>query len=151
MTAELYHDEMVARARRAFGRGRLPKPAASVTLDNPLCGDRVTLDLARAGDAVAAIGHEVKGCLLCEAAAATIAEFSTGRRPVELRELSAAVQALLKDGAPPPERFADLQVFSPVHASKSRRDCVLLPFEALTEALADAFPQLSGSDSPAKS
>jgi nitrogen fixation NifU-like protein len=150
MTAALYHEEMVARARRAFGRGRLPAPAASVTLDNPLCGDRVTLDVAVAGDKVAAVGHEVKGCLLCEASAATISQFAAGRHPGELRDMGAAVQALLKEGTPAPRRFADLAVFSPVHGAKSRRDCVLLPFEALTKALAVAFPRHS-PDPAAKS
>jgi len=139
MSSELYHTELVARARRAFGEGRLATPAASITLDNPLCGDRVTLDLQRRDGAVAAIGHEVKGCLLCAASAATIAEFGRNRTPAELREMAAAAIALMKDGTPAPERFAALGVFSPVHASKSRRDCVLLPFEALGKVLDAAF------------
>ena len=45
----------------------------------------------------------------------------------------------MKDGTPVPERFAGLQVFTPVHAAKSRRDCVLLPFEALGKVLDAAF------------
>ncbi len=139
MSAELYHSELVQRARRAFGEGRLASAAASVTLDNPLCGDRVTLDLERSDGTVTAIGHEVKGCLLCAASAATIAEFGRNRSPSELREMTAAVTALMKDGTPVSEKFAGLRVFSPVHASKSRRDCVLLPFEALGKALDAAF------------
>ncbi|MDQ7247401.1 iron-sulfur cluster assembly scaffold protein [Dongia sedimenti] len=139
MSAELYHTELVARARQAFGEGRLPAAAASITLDNPLCGDRVTLDLETGDGTVTAIGHEVKGCLLCAASAATIAEFGRDRSPAELREMDAAARALMKDGTPVPEKFAALRVFSPVHASKSRRDCVLLPFEALGKALDAAF------------
>jgi nitrogen fixation NifU-like protein len=139
MSTDLYHSELVTRARRAFGQGRLAMPAASVTLDNPLCGDRVTLDVQRGNGNVSAIGHEVKGCLLCEAAAATIAEFGQDRSPAELRQMAAAVAALLKDGTPVPEEFAALKVFSPVHGAKSRRDCVLLPFEALEKALSAVF------------
>jgi nitrogen fixation protein NifU and related proteins len=139
VSSELYHTELVARARAAFGEGRIAAAAASVTLDNPLCGDRVTLDLARSNGTVTAIGHEVKGCLLCAAAAATIAEFARDRSPSDLRDMAAAAAALMKDGTPAPEKFAGLRVFSPVHASKSRRDCVLLPFEALGKALDAAF------------
>jgi nitrogen fixation NifU-like protein len=139
MSAELYHTELVARAREAFGAGRLPAAAASITVDNPLCGDRVTLDLERSGDTVKAIGHEVKGCLLCAASAATIAQLGSNRSPAELRDMTFAVKALMKEGTPVPEQFAALRVFSPVHASKSRRDCVLLPFEALGKALDAAF------------
>ena len=139
MNTDLYHTELVARARQAFGEGRLAEPAASITLDNPLCGDRVTLDLRKNDDTVTAIGHEVKGCLLCAASAATIAEFAQNRSPADLREMAAAAAALMKDGTPAPEKFAGLRVFQPVHATKSRRDCVLLPFEALGKALDAAF------------
>jgi nitrogen fixation NifU-like protein len=139
MSTDLYQAELVARARGAFGKGRLPDAAASVTLDNPLCGDRVTLDLARDGGRVSSIGHEVKGCLLCEAAAATIAELGRNKAPEELRDMRKAVTALMKDGTPVPESLAGLAVFTPVHHAKSRRDCVLLPFEALEKALLAAF------------
>ena len=139
MSAKLYHTELVARARAAFGEGRLASAAASITVDNPLCGDRVTLDLERSDGAVKAIGHEVKGCLLCAASAATIAAFGQNRSPSELREMTAAVKALMKDGTPVPDKFSGLEIFTPVHASKSRRDCVLLPFEALGKALDAAF------------
>jgi nitrogen fixation NifU-like protein len=139
MIAELYHQDMVERARRGFGKGRLQQASASVTVDNPLCGDRVTLDITRVGDRVAAVGHDVKGCLLCEAAAATIAEFARGKGSEELKAMSAAVTDLMKKGVQPPAAFACLQVFAPVHSAKSRRDCVLLPFEALGKALSAAF------------
>ena len=139
MSSELYHTELVARARQAFGGGRLAAAVASITVDNPLCGDRVTLDLEKSDGTVKAIGHEVKGCLLCAASAATIAEFGQNRSPAELREMTVAAKALMKDGTPVPEKFAGLRVFTPVHAAKSRRDCVLLPFEALGKALDAAF------------
>jgi len=139
VSADLYQAELVARARGAFGKGRLAGAAASVTLDNPLCGDRVTIDLARSEGRVSAIGHEVKGCLLCEAAAATIADLGRNKTPEELRDMRRAVTALMKDGTPAPAPFSGLAVFTPVHAAKSRRDCVLLPFEALEKALIAAF------------
>ena len=114
-----------------------PKPDRSVTLDNPLCGDRVTLDVALSGDRISAIGHQVRGCLLCEAAAETIARQAPGKTRGELAEASAAVAALLKQGvAAPAGEWASLAAFAPVRNVKSRQDCVLLPFEALAKALA---------------
>jgi len=139
VSADLYQAELVARAREAFGKGRLADAAVSVTLDNPLCGDRVTIDLASSNGRVSAIGHEVKGCLLCEAAAATIAAFGRDKTPGELRDMRRAVTALMKEGTPAPAPFSGLDVFTPVHSAKSRRDCVLLPFEALEKALLAAF------------
>jgi nitrogen fixation NifU-like protein len=134
----LYHAALVERARAAFGKGRLPDATASATVDNPLCGDRITIDLAVKDGHIEAIGHQVRGCLLCEAAAATIAEYCRGNSPAELDAMSAAARTLMIEGALEP-RWQCLEIFRPVHQAKSRRDCVLLPFEALKRAASIAF------------
>ena len=137
MSDELYHAELVARAHDGRKRGRLAVPERSATLDNPLCGDRVTLDVTMIGDRISAVGHQVRGCLLCEASAETIARQATGKTRGEVAEATAAIVALLKEGAPAPAGdWASLAAFRPVHKVKSRQDCVLLPFEALAKALA---------------
>jgi len=135
MTAALYHAALVDRAKAAFGKGRLAEPTASVTLDNPLCGDRVTIDIALADGKLAQIGHQVRGCLLCEAAAATIAENCSHRPVAQARAIIPAIRAMMQDGEPAGAEWPALEIFTPVHASKSRRDCVLLPFAALEKLL----------------
>ena len=45
MTQQLYNDAILIEAKAAHGHGRLSAPDASITCDNPLCGDRVTIDL----------------------------------------------------------------------------------------------------------
>lgn len=134
MSTALYHEALVAKARQATGKGRLADATASARLDNPLCGDRVTLDLRLEDGRIMAVGHEVKGCLLCEAAAATIAELAPGMTSAEARDLAATVKRMMKEGAAPSETA--LEIFTPVQSAKSRRDCVLLPFGALEKALA---------------
>lgn len=103
MSNALYHEALVAKARSGAGKGRLSDPQATARLDNPLCGDRVTIDLHLVGGRITAVGHEVKGCLLCEAAAATIAEPAPGKSPDEARALAAAVTRMMKDGVAPAE------------------------------------------------
>jgi nitrogen fixation NifU-like protein len=137
MSEALYQEALVKRARSAFGKGRLKDADASATVDNPLCGDRVTIDLKVADGTLSAIGHEVRGCLLCEAAAATIAEHLRGADAVKLREVIADARKLMKEGGAP--AWPELEMFIPVHQAKSRRDCVLLPFEALQKAASAAF------------
>ena len=136
MKDELYHQAILELARKARQATRLGAPQASVTLDNPLCGDRVTLDLDLRDGRVGAVGHKVRGCLLCQAAAAVIGERAPGRTPSELRNL---VQELGEAIAKAPEaagrRWPELAAFAPVHPHKSRHECVMLPFEALTQAL----------------
>jgi NifU-like protein involved in Fe-S cluster formation len=139
MTDELYHQAILELARQAGRTPRLEAPDASVTVDNPLCGDRVTLDLNLADGRVGALGHKVRGCLLCQAAAAVIAARAPGETPAALHELAGRVAlAIRKDPAAADGLWPELAAFAPVHRHKSRHDCVLLPFAALTQALAEA-------------
>ena len=135
MSEALYHKALVERARAAFGKGRLADATASATVDNPLCGDRVTLDLSITEGRAAAIAHHVRGCLLCEAAAATIAEHGRGADCASLEAMSDAARMLMAEGGALDPRWECLEIFRPVHSAKSRRECVLLPFEALKRAL----------------
>jgi NifU-like protein involved in Fe-S cluster formation len=139
MTDELYQQAILDLARQAGRTPRLESPDASVTVDNPLCGDRITLDLSLEGGRVGAIGHKVRGCLLCQAAAAVIAARAPGETPAALHEVAAEVaEAVRKGSAMAAGRWPELGAFAPVHRHRSRHDCVLLPFEALTRALAEA-------------
>ena len=138
MSEALYHKALVERARAAFGKGRLADATGSATVDNPLCGDRVTLDLSTKDGRATEIRHHVRGCLLCEAAAATIAEYGRGADPAMLQAMSGAARALMAEGGPLDPQWQCLEIFRPVHGAKSRRDCVLLPFEALKRAAASA-------------
>jgi NifU-like protein involved in Fe-S cluster formation len=138
MTDELYHQAILELAKQAGRTPRLEAPDASVTVDNPLCGDRITLDLRLADGRVGAVGHKVRGCLLCQAAAAVIAARAPGETPAALHETAGRLGlAIRKNPAEADGLWPELAAFAPVHAHKSRHDCVLLPFEALTQALAE--------------
>lgn len=146
MRDDLYQQAILDLARRATGHGRLEAPQASVRIDNPLCGDRVTLDLNLADGLVATVGHEVRGCLLCQAAAAVIGAHAPGQMPAALRDEADRLRRLIVAGpdADPAARrnlWPELAAFEPVHRHKSRHECVMLPFVALTRALdqADSF------------
>jgi NifU-like protein involved in Fe-S cluster formation len=143
MNDELYQQAILELARRARDAGRLDAPQASVTIDNPLCGDRITLDLNLADGRVQEVGHKVRGCLLCQAAAAVIGERAAGETGAALRDVAARLaRAIREDPAAAEGLWPELGAFAPVHAHKSRHDCVLLPFEALIQALdqAEAVP-----------
>lgn len=136
MDDELYHQAIVALARQARDAARLEAPSASATVSNPLCGDRATLDVTVSGQAITAIGHKVRGCLLCKAAATVITEAAPGADATDARSVAAQVDAMLKASGKAPEgAWAALSAFRPVIAHKSRHDCVLLPFQALVAAL----------------
>ena len=138
MTDQLYQDAIVGLARAANGKGRLDAPDGSATVDNPLCGDRVTVDVRMDGGRVAALGHLVRGCLLCEAAASAIGAHAKGATRTELAAAFEAAKAMLKGSDKDASGWPEMDAFAPVRAHRSRHSCVLLPFEALTKALAAA-------------
>jgi nitrogen fixation NifU-like protein len=142
VTADLYHERLVALARAADGAGRLDQPARAGEADNPLCGDRVRITLRLAGDRIETLAHETRGCLLCAAAAAAIGRHAPGIAPAELLAVGARLRDWLKsDAAPPDGAWPELADFAPVRAVRSRHDCVLLPFEAVRNALGDTTPR----------
>lgn len=132
----LYHRAIVEAAHSGRGTGRLVEPDGSARVDNPLCGDRVTMDVRLRDHRVAAVGHEVRGCLLCEAAASVIARCAPGVEGYILRAVTGEVQRMLQGNGTP--RWGDLSMFAPVREYRSRHECVMLPFRALLEALDDA-------------
>lgn len=138
MTDQLYQAAIVGLARAANGKGRLEAPDGSATVDNPLCGDRITIDVRMDGEHVAALGHQVRGCLLCEAAASAIGAHAIGATRAELAAASDAANAMLKSAKAAAPQWPEMDAFAPVRAHRSRHGCVLLPFEALTKALAAA-------------
>jgi nitrogen fixation protein NifU and related proteins len=134
MNADLYDAAILAEAKAAFGAGRLDQADAHVECDNPLCGDRISLDLRFDGESIARVGHVTRGCLLSRAAASLLARHLAERDGAGAADARAAAQAVLEGREPPPE-WAELAMFKPVHGVKSRHECVLLPFEALEQAL----------------
>jgi len=138
MSDDLYHAAIMDRAKAAAGDHRLSDPDATATVDNPLCGDRVTLDVRMDGARIAALGYRVRGCALCQASTSLLAETLAGARPDDAESGETVLRALLEDGVEPPERWSDFAMFRPVGVHKSRHGCVLLPLAALRKALSTA-------------
>jgi len=137
MIEDVYQTDLLKLAARARGAGRLDHADVSAMVDNPLCGDRITVDLALDGERVAALGYEVRACVLCQASASVLGAHAAGHGTAELDALGEAIERMLKEGGEAPAGdFAEYTAFEPVRRAKSRHECVLLPFRAIRQALA---------------
>ena len=134
MSDQLYQERIVALARAKTGVGKLAEPTKSARRDNPLCGDRVTIDVRLDGQGrIAEIAHQVRGCLLCQASASALSSVAVGRDAAGIAALRHdADRALGREDGEAGEPFT---AFLPGAAHKSRQECVLLPLEALKDAL----------------
>jgi nitrogen fixation NifU-like protein len=138
MKTDLYQDAIVAQAKQGTRAGRLESPDASVTLDNPLCGDRVTIDVKLADGRITDIAHRVRGCLLCEASASALGASIVGESTDRLKQASRDVRAMLESAGGTAAPWPAFEMFLPVAGYKSRHACVLLPLETVLEAVAAA-------------
>ena len=135
---EMYQEAIKALAAAAMGHGVLPSPDGRAFLDNPLCGDCVEMQVKLSAGRIAALAHEVKGCLLCRAAASVIGQRAVGADLEAVERISTGVSKMLEKQAAPPAGWEELGAFAPVHEHRSRYRCVELPFQALVAALQEA-------------
>ena len=132
----LYRREILRLAADAQGAGRLARPDASATAQNPACGDRVTVELRLEDGRVSALAHTTQACVLTQASAALLAGAALGQGQAELEALAGAVQGFMA-GGPAPDGYG---VFEGVAVHAGRHRCVLLPLEAALKALESAEP-----------
>ena len=137
MSEDLYHKTLLDLA--ATPEQRLEEPDRSATVDNPLCGDRITVDVKLEDGKVTEFGREVRACLICQATAAVLSRTAIGRTEAEIAAAAQSVKEMLKAGAEPPDGdWSEMANFQPVADYRSRHGCVLLPFDALKKALSEA-------------
>jgi nitrogen fixation NifU-like protein len=136
MSVDLYQQAIITLAKRAREQSRLADADHTATVDNPLCGDRITLDLITDGDIIEKVGHKTRGCLLCEASACLIADHAPGET---IDDLKTKAEMLISSFSDENQALTDLwpglDTLAPARSYKSRHDCVTLPFQALSKAL----------------
>src|ERR1043166_7965910 len=77
---ELYQDVILDHSRHPRHFGRLPQASHSGEGYNPLCGDRITLDLSLDDrNRIADIAFEGKGCAISQASASLMTDMLIGR------------------------------------------------------------------------
>lgn len=139
---EIYNTRILELAGAISRNGRLGKPDASATAHSKLCGSTVSVDIVVADGRVVDYAHQVKACLLGQAAASVVAREIVGTTREEFSRIAHQMRAMLKEGGPAPGgRWSDLAVLEPVRAYKARHASTLLVFDAVErafEAIAEA-------------
>jgi NifU-like protein involved in Fe-S cluster formation len=136
MELGIYNAQMLRLAAEAAGAGRLAERDASAEIVNPVCGDRIRVDIRTDGARIAALGYEVHACVLTQASASLLGRYAVERTAAEIRDVAERIEAMLReDGGAPDGQWADYAALEPVRAHSSRHECVMLPLRALLAAL----------------
>jgi NifU-like protein involved in Fe-S cluster formation len=133
----LYAKPLLRLAAAATGAGRLPHSDVTGQAFNPACGDRVsvTLTLDNQGR-IAAFAHETKACVLTQASASILGAHLKDADAKGVRALRGQVETMLRSREAPPSPFADYAVLAAAADYPGRHTCVLLPIDAVRDALA---------------
>jgi|SRR5450432_576513 nitrogen fixation protein NifU and related proteins len=118
---DLYRDYILEHYRRPHNFGVLDAPTASFEGANPLCGDRITMQLGIRDGVVAEIAFTGRGCAISQASASLLTDEIMGM-PVEKAEAF---------------RADDLLELLGIDISPARLKCAMLSLETLEHALAE--------------
>src|SRR5580704_9139066 len=111
---DLYRDYILEHYRRPHNFGVLDAPTASFEGANPLCGDRITMQIGVRDGVVAEIAFTGRGCAISQASA-----------------------SLLPDEKAEAFRADDLLDLLGIDISPARLKCAMLSLETLEHALAE--------------
>jgi NifU-like protein involved in Fe-S cluster formation len=133
---KLYSARILALAADIPHHGRLPAPQGTARRRSPLCGSTVTVDVMVKDGRIAAFAQDVKACALGQASAAVLGGAVFGRSLQDLVAARDSLRAMLQDEGPVPAApFAGYEVLLPARDYKNRHASILLPLEAVCEAL----------------
>jgi len=135
---ELYQEVILDHNKRPRNFGRLAAANRSASGDNPLCGDRIDLELEIQDGRIEDIAFTGAGCAISTASASLMTEAVKGRPLAEAEALAERFRALMRGEGPAGEELGGLAALTGVRAYPMRVKCATLPWHTLRSALAGA-------------
>ncbi|MDH3307303.1 MAG: SUF system NifU family Fe-S cluster assembly protein [Acidimicrobiia bacterium] len=139
---ELYREVIIDHFRNPRHRTPLDSVDAHAEGNNPLCGDRIELDLALANGTVTGVATRGQGCSISQASASMMSNAISGKTMEEISELAATFKAMMTtdeqvlDEERPGSVLGDLEALQGVRRFPVRIKCANLAWAALEQALA---------------
>jgi nitrogen fixation NifU-like protein len=106
--------------RRPRNRGPLAGADVSIEGSNPLCGDRIRIQLRTDDETVVDARFTADACAICIASASLLTEHVRGMRLADVRSIDVEWLHGWLEGEPPP----------------GRRRCAILPLDTMRRAVA---------------
>jgi len=133
----LYQEVLLDHYKRPRHFGELASATGRAEGHNPLCGDRITVEVAVESDRLSEVAFRGSGCAISTASASLMSEAIRGLPLAEVRDLSQRFRDALTGGAATdPERLGKLVALAGVAEFPMRVKCATLAWHALEAALA---------------
>jgi len=102
----MYSPKLIAHFERPRNVGELAEPSAAAAVENPACGDVMTLQVRVEHGRVAEVKFRVKGCVAAIGCASAMTELVAGRTIEEARALRREQIVEAVGGLPPASEHA---------------------------------------------
>ncbi|HEY6988337.1 MAG TPA: SUF system NifU family Fe-S cluster assembly protein [Bryobacteraceae bacterium] len=132
---DLYQETIVDHSKRPRNKGALAHATHRAEGYNPLCGDRVTIELNLEDGRISGLGFEGSGCAISTASASLLTETLRGKTPAEAEKTFDKFHDMLTQDGLPPADLGKLAVFSGVRQYPMRVKCATLAWHTLRAAL----------------
>ena len=142
MIDDLYQEVILDHGKRPRNFGKLENASLKAEGFNPLCGDRLTLELKLDHDVVQEAKFTGAGCAISVASASLMTETLKGKTRGEVQQIFERFHQLLTTDTPVPD-MGKLAVFSGVREFPARVKCATLAWHTLQAALQNAEQKVS--------
>ena len=107
----------------------------SSKLKNPICGDEMEISIRVLKDNIVDFGYQCKSCIYCQASVSLLSQNSVNKKILNVKNLLKDLENFFeKEDVIIPKEWSILnKIFNKKNIS--RKECILLPFKALSKAL----------------
>lgn len=115
----IYQEVILDHSAKPRNVGSIPDATGSVQVHNPLCGDKLKMDVLVENGKLVDIKFMPKGCAISKASASLLSEHIKGKTVIELKKITKK----------------DIMKLLGIDLGPNRVKCALLPLEALHKLL----------------
>jgi len=113
-TFRMYSEAVLDHFQNPRNAGTLDAPSASISVENPVCGDILELSARMEAGRIAEVRFRTRGCVTALACSSLLTEMLRGKTPAEARAINAEQISEVLGGLPP----------ATLHGAQLARDAV---------------------------
>lgn len=134
---DLYRRVIMDHYKNPRNRGKFDEDAVTVDLNNPTCGDRISLQLIVEGNIVKDARFTGEGCSISMSSASMMTEAIKGRTFEEALDLAGRFSKLMMGEQVDFDDYEDLEALSGVNTFPARIKCATLAWNALKKGITE--------------
>ena len=139
MSSALYTREILRLAVSIPHQKRLNNPDGTAELRSKTCGSKVAADVTLTDSgSLKDLGFEISACALGQASAAILGAQAIGKSAAEIGSVRTNLAAFLEGSSKSPGQWPDMDKLIVAQDHKGRHPAILLPYDAVIAAFADA-------------